>query len=205
MYFWRNVLHLSFLVGWQAALPFFHRPSFLVEQGFTLCMWENALILPNFIPLWVLYQPQIIMLSCNYLVVSLATKVAWYLSLSQPEGQEWDYCFCQSQMFIRSCVRSFVWHTLVSGLSFLNQTTWDLAFWHSNRSYQDLAWACLSTSFTYIWLGYYLFSVIGIGYWPLILEPDQLAFSLFPFDLGHDLLSISHITWQTVPCGPIRM
>ncbi len=37
---------------------------------------------------------------------------------------------------------------LVAGLSFLNQTTWDLAFWHNDRSYQDLAWDCSSTSFT---------------------------------------------------------
>ncbi len=73
----------------------------------------------------------------------------------------------------------FVWHTLVSGLSFLNQTTYNLTFWHNHRSYQDLAWDCLSTSFTYIWLGYNLFSIIGIGSRPLILEPGQVGFSIF--------------------------
>ncbi len=53
---------------------------------------------------------------------------------------------------------------LVSWLSFLNQTMWELAFWHNDSSYQDLAGDCLSTSLTLIWLDYNLFSVIGIGF-----------------------------------------
>ncbi len=50
-------------------------------------------------------------------------------------------------------------------LWFLNQTTQDLAFWHNDRSYQDLVWDCSSTSLTYIRLGDNLFSVIVIVFW----------------------------------------
>ncbi len=77
--------------------------------------------------------------------------------------------------FIRPFIRSFVWHTLVSGLAFLNQTTYDVAFWHNDSSYQDLAWDCLSASVTYIWLGYNLFSVIGIGFLTFIPEPNHIG------------------------------
>ncbi len=43
-----------------------------------------------------------------------------------------------------------------------------------------------STSLTYTWLGYNLYSVIGMYFWTLI-----------PVDLGHDLLSFSHLDFQT--------
>ncbi len=83
---------------------------------------------------------------------------------------------------------------LVCGISFLNQTTLDLAFWHNDRSYQALAWDCSSTSLTYIWLGYNLFCVIGIGFRTLISEWNNLAsWYLCTWQF------YQHLTWECSP------
>ncbi len=69
-------------------------------------------------------------------------------------------------------------------------------FWPNDRSYQDLAWDCLSTSFTYIWLGYNIFSVFGIGFWTFIPEPNHIGSCFwhndrYYQDLAWDCLSTS--------------
>ncbi len=109
--------------------------------------------------------------------------ITYFLSLSpsQPERQKWDYCFCQYHLFVRLCVRyffrSFVrlthsgFRTLIPEPNHIGSC----CFSHNDISYQDLAWDCSSTSFTYISLGYNLFPVIGIGIRTFIPEPNHIG------------------------------
>ncbi len=95
--------------------------------------------------------------------------------------------------------------------SILKQITVDIAVWHKDASYQDLASDC-STSMTYIWHGYNILSVIEIGFL-VIPEPDQLGsfclhndrsyhdFACWPpwpiFDLDYNLFSVIVMGFQT--------
>ncbi len=46
-------------------------------------------------------------ISITTLIPNAISQYQLSLSIFQPEGQEWDYCFCQCHVFVHSCVRLF--------------------------------------------------------------------------------------------------
>ncbi len=83
-----------------------------------------------------------------------------------PKGRSGTTVFASDTcLFVRVFICSFAWHTLVSGLSFLNQTTQDdIAFWQNDRSNQDL-----------VGLGHDLLSISHIGLQTFIREWNRLV------------------------------